>query len=240
MVARARQSPGSPRGLWMPAFAGMTTFGDTRAAVSRYAGIRVFSRLAKLRRPDALAPCAPERIAYRSLVNVRGRNAGDVHQSGRGLFGRKRGRDRHDQLAAGQCAVAGRPRRSEARDRAGGGRPRRQGDRDPVRRAHLHCRRRHHRVRQAARRALPARRARQDRERQEAGDRRAAWHGARRRLRGGADGALPDRRPLGQVRPAGDQARPHPRRRRHPAAAAPRRPRESARRHPLRNAVRRP
>ena len=48
----------------------------------------------------------------------------------------------------------------------------------------------------------------------------------RRRLRAGDGVRLPDRRRVGRLRPAGDQARDHPRLRRHPAAAAPgRRPR---------------
>ena len=76
--------------------------------------------------------------------------------------------------------------------------------------------------------APPSRGAGRNRERVEAGDRRAARHGARRRVRGRADRALPRRRPVGQMRPAGDQARPHPRRRRHAAAAAARRRREGA------------
>ena len=45
--------------------------------------------------------------------------------------------------------------------------------------------------------------------------------------------------PSAKIRPAGDQARPHSRRRRHAAPAAPRRRREGARRHSLRRAVRR-
>ena len=85
----------------------------------------------------------------------------------------------------------------------------------------------------------PSRGAGRNRERLEAGHRRAARNSARRRVRGRADSALPDRRPLGQMRPAGDQARHHPRRRGHPAPAAPHRPREGARRHLIRYAVRR-
>ena len=73
----------------------------------------------------------------------------------------------------------------------------------------------------------------------EAGHRRHARHGARRRLRGRAGLPLPRRRALGQIWPAGDQARPHSRRRRHAAPAAPDRRREGARRHPVGNAVRR-
>ena len=87
--------------------------------------------------------------------------------------------------------------------------------------------------------ALPSRGARPNRERVEAGRRRAARNGARRRIRGRADRALPHRRPVGEMRPAGNQARPHPRRRRHAAPAPPHRRREGARRHPLRHAVRR-
>ena len=44
--------------------------------------------------------------------------------------------------------------------------------------------------------------ARPDRERNEAGDRGHSRNGARRRFRGGANGALPHRGPLGQMRPA--------------------------------------
>ena len=115
----------------------------------------------------------------------------------------------------------------------------RQGDRPHLRRAHLHRRRRHFRIRQAARRALSPGRARYDRERLEAGRRRHPRHGARRRLRGGADRPLPHRRPFREMRPAGNQARPPSRRRRHAAAAAARRRREGARRHSVRRAVRR-
>ena len=103
---------------------------------------------------------------------------------------------------------------------AGRGRPRRQGDRADLRRPHLHRRRRHLRIRQAVHRRQPAGGAGGDRELHEAGHRRDPRHGARRRLRGGAGLPLPRRRPLGQARPAGDQARPDPRRRRHAAAAA--------------------
>ena len=78
-----------------------------------------------------------------------------------------------------------------------------------------------------------------DRERVEAGHRRAARDGARGRVRGRADGALPHRRPVGQMRPAGNQARPHPRRRGHAAPAAAHRRREGAGRHSVRDAVRR-
>ena len=119
----------------------------------------------------------------------------------------------HHQLPAGERAVAGRSRRPQARRRGGGGEWRGQGDRHHLRRADLHRRRRHFRIRQAARRAPPSRRARRDRERIEAGHRRAARNGARGRVRGRADRALPHRRPVGQMRPAGNQARPHPRRR---------------------------
>ena len=62
-------------------------------------------------------------------------------------------------------------------------------------------------------------------------------HGARRRVRSRADGALPHRRPIGEMRPAGDQARHYPWRRRHPALAAPHRGREGAGRYFVRDAV---
>ena len=117
--------------------------------------------------------------------------------------------------------------------------PCRQGDRPHLRRPHLHRRRRHFRIRQAACRALSPGRARRDRERLEAGRRGPARDGARRRIRGGADRPLPHRRPLGEMRPARNQARPHSRRRRHAAAAAAHRRREGARRHSVRRAVRR-
>ena len=78
-----------------------------------------------------------------------------------------------------------------------------------------------------------------NRERIEAGRRRDPRNGARWRVRGRADGALPHRRSVGEMRPAGNQARPHPRRRRHAAPAAADRRREGARRHPVRHALRR-
>ena len=54
----------------------------------------------------------------------------------------------------------------------------------------------------------------------------------RRRLRAGDGVQLPDRGRVGRLRPAGDQARDHPRLRRHAAAAAPGRRREGARDEP--------
>ena len=67
----------------------------------------------------------------------------------------------------------------------------------------------------------PAGSARRHGERVEAGHRGDPRHGARRRVRSGADGALSYRRALGEMRPAGDQARHHPWRRRHAAPAPP-------------------
>ena len=123
--------------------------------------------------------------------------------------------------------VASRPRRPQARRRSGGSERRRQGDRHHLRRADVHRRRRHFRIRQAPCPAQPARGARRHGERVEAGHRRDPRHGARRRIRGRADGALPHRRPVGEMRPAGDQARhssPAPGARSAcPASSAPRR-----------------
>ena len=70
-------------------------------------------------------------------------------------------------------------------------------------------------------------------------DGRHPWHGARRRVRGRAGRALSRRRPVRETRPAGDQARPHSRRRRHAAVAAAHRSRGGAGGDPVGNAVRR-
>ncbi len=166
------------------------------------------------------------------------RNAHGRDQFRRRTDDRRRRRDRHDQLAAGQRAVAAGSRRPQARRRGGRGERRGQGDRHHLRGTNLHRRRRHHRIRQAASLAPSPDRARSDRERVEAGCRRAARNRARRGIRSRADGALPHRGPIGEMRPAGDQARPHPRRRRHATPAAPHRRREGARDHSVRNAVR--
>ena len=63
-------------------------------------------------------------------------------------------------------------------------------------------------------------------------DRRRQLDRLRRRLRGGDGVRRPDRRRGGRLRPARDQARDHPRVRRHPAAAAPGRPQQGARDEP--------
>ena len=184
----------------------------------------------------ALCPC-PSRARPDSLsitCEPFGRNAGDVHQPGCGLFGRRRRRDRHDQLAPGQRALKRRPRGSQARRRKGRGRPRGQGDGLDLRRPHLHRRAptspnsasRHRR--QSARRARPRSR------RQKAGDRRHARHGARRRLRGRADRHYRIAVPSAKCGLPEIKLGLHPRRRRHPAPAAPRRRRDGARRHPVR------
>ena len=76
-------------------------------------------------------------------------------------------------------------------------------------------------------RPAPARGAAEDRGSPQAGDRRHPRHGARRRPGGGAGLPLPRRRAVGEVRPAGGEARPAARRRRHPAAAAHRRRRKA-------------
>ncbi len=67
-------------------------------------------------------------------------------------------------------------------------------------------------------------------------DRRRQLAGARRRMRAGDGLRLPDRRRVGELRPAGDQPGDHPRLRRHSAAAAPRGRGEGARDEPARRA----
>ena len=102
--------------------------------------------------------------------------------------------------------------------------PQHQGHRADLRRPHLHCRRRHHRIRQAAEAARPARGAGGDGEFAEADRRRHSRHRARRRPRGRAGMPLSRGRQGSAARPARSEARPAARRRRHAAPAARGRP----------------
>ncbi len=93
-------------------------------------------------------------------------------------------------------------------------------DRADLRGPHLHRRRRHHRVRQAAGVAVAAGRADPDRERAQAGGRRDPRHGARRRPRSWRWRALPRRRADAKLGLPEVNLGLHPGRRRHAAPAA--------------------
>ena len=99
-----------------------------------------------------------------------------------------------------------------------------QGHRADLRRPHLHRRRRHHRIRQAAEAARPARSAGRDGEFAEADRRRHSRHRARRRPRGRAGMPLSRGHQGSAARPARSEARPVARRRRHATPAARGRP----------------
>ncbi len=109
--------------------------------------------------------------------------------------------------------------------RSGGAarRPGRDGHRGRLRRAHLHLRRRHHRVRhrQGAGAAQPAGPVCIAGEDAEAGGRRHPRHRLRRRAGAGARLPFPRRRRERQARPAGGEARPVAGLGRHGAPAAP-------------------
>ena len=98
--------------------------------------------------------------------------------------------------------------------------PEDQGHRADLRRPHLHCRRRHHRIRQAAEAARPGRGADLDGELAEADRGRDPRHRARRRPRSRARLSFPGRGQGSETRPAGSEARPSAGRRRHAAPAA--------------------
>ena len=161
------------------------------------------------------------------------------HQFGRRPLDRRGSRAGDDQLSAGQRLVAGRPRRPQAgveQAEANGA----------VKAIVIICDGRTFiagaDISEFGKPPAPPHSpevARRHGERVEAGHRRDPRHGAGRRVRGRADGALPHRRPVGEMRPAGDQARHHPRRRGHATPAAAHRCREGARRHFVRDAVRR-
>ena len=107
-------------------------------------------------------------------------------------------------------------------------------DRALLRRPHIHCRRRHHRIRQAAAIAGHRRCHQPDRLRAKACDRRLAWNAARRRARSRARLSFSRRRARHAARAAGDQAWADPGRRRHAAFAAACRPGKGIRHDPVR------
>src|SRR5579883_3042831 len=149
----------------------------------------------------------------------------DRHQRARG----RRRRLDHQQ-PAGERAEPCRAQRHQIGRRCRNRGQRGQGHRADLRRAHLRCRRRHHRVRQADEGAGPSRHHRDNREQREAGDRRDPWHGLGRRPRVGTRLPVPRRRGGRQVRPSRGEAR-HPARGRRDAAFAARRRRADGARH---------
>ena len=152
---------------------------------------------------------------------------------------RRRYRRADDQFTAGECIVGRCAQRPSRRRAASGGGPGRQSHRSDLCRPHLYRRRRHFRVRQAVEGRVGSRNPECARKQPQADYRRHSRHGARRRLRSGADVPLSRCGAVGKIRPAGNQARPHSRRRRHAASAATERGRECAQHYSFGHAVRR-